>query len=166
MLRTALPRRLVLLVAALLALQPLCNAACAQTANPMTVSRAWARAMPPGASVGGVYLTLDNAGPADTLLRLDSPVAGHIEMHSMTMKQDVMQMRLLASVPVPAHGRVVFEPGTLHVMLEDLPRPLREGETFVVTLTFRHAPPVQATVAVLGLGAQGPPPAGRRGTPP
>jgi periplasmic copper chaperone A len=137
--------------------------AAAQSVNPVTVSRAWARAMPPGATVGAVYFTVSNAGAADTLLRLDSPVAGHIEMHSMTMQQDMMQMRLLSSVPVPAHGRVVFEPGNMHVMLLDLPRPLREGEHFVLTLTFRHAPAVQTTVAVLGIGAQDPPAAGRDG---
>jgi len=156
-----LPARLSLVLVALLALH---GPATAQTAAPMTVSRAWARAMPPGAAVGAVYFTLDNAGPADTLLRLDSPVAGHIEMHSMTVRQDVMQMRLLPAVPVPAHGRVVFEPGDMHVMLLDLPRPLQEGEHFALTLNFQHGPAVQTTVVVLGLGAAGPPPAGHDGT--
>ncbi len=46
-----------------------------------------------------------------------------------------MTMQEVASIEVPAGGSVVFEPGSYHVMLLELPDPLETGEEFDVTLT-------------------------------
>jgi copper(I)-binding protein len=41
-------------------------------------------------------------------------------------------------------------------MLLDLARPLREGQSFPLTLSFDHAGPRQVTVAIEKAGAMGP----------
>ena len=67
-----------------------------------------------------------------------------------------MTMRPAGVLDVPAGERVVFEPGGLHLMLMGLAAPLREGETFPLTLRFEDGAPVTVTVPVLGIGAKGP----------
>jgi len=123
-----------------------------QQAASLTVSQAWARATPPGARVGGAYFTIVNGGPADTLMRLETPVAAKSEMHVTTMEHGTMSMRELQAVPVPAQGQVQFRPGGMHAMLLDLKGPLKEGQHFPLTLVFQHAGAVTVDVTVKGLG--------------
>jgi len=124
----------------------------------VTVTRAWSRATPPGATVGVAYFEIVNSGAGDELTGIDSPAAQRVEMHSTTMNGGLMQMRQTDSVAVPAHGRVAFEPQGLHAMLIALRKPLKEGDRLALTLTFRHAGKVDVTAVVQGLGAETAPP--------
>jgi len=128
-----------------------------QTTPGLSVVQAWARGTPPGIMIGGVYFTINNSGVADTLLGVESPVCDHADLHVMSMNAGMMQMRPLKNVPVPAHGQVRFEPEHMHVMLNDLHRPLREGEEFPMTLIFQRAGRVSTNVHVIGIGAEAPP---------
>jgi len=130
--------------------------AIAPTIAKLTVVQAWARATPPGITIGGAYFTINNSGDADTLLGIESPVCDHADLHLMSMNAGMMQMRPLKSAPVPAHSQVRFEPEHMHVMLNDLHRPLREGEEFPMTLTFQRAGRVSTNVHVIGIGAEAP----------
>jgi copper(I)-binding protein len=47
----------------------------------------------------------------------------------------------------------------MHIMLVGLKAPLREGQSFALTLTFAKAGPQTVTVMVGKVGAMGPPPA-------
>ena len=125
-----------------------------QHGGSLSILQSWARASPPGATVGGAFLTISNPGAQDTLLRIESPVASSVEMHQTSMKDGLMQMRQVETVPVPAHGRVQFDPGGLHVMLLGLKRPLVEGQHFPMTLVFQNAGSVKVDVIVKGLGAE------------
>ena len=135
----------------LAALIPL--AALALSPAPLTVTQPWARATAPGATVGVVYFEIVNAGAADTLLSVESPVAGHTEMHDSSMKDGTMQMRPVKSLNIPANGRVRFASGGLHVMLVDLKQPLTEGQKFPLQLVFRVAGTINQEVRVKAIGA-------------
>lgn len=124
-----------------------------QHAGSLTVTQPWARATPPGATTGAAYFELINAGGADILLRIESPVAREVEMHLSHMDGGIMQMRPMSSVNVPEHGRVRFAPEGLHVMLFDLRQPLRENQHFPMTLVFQRAGSVRVEALVLGIGA-------------
>ena len=119
----------------------------------LTITQPWSRATAPGASTGAAYFDIINAGPADTLLRIESPVAREVEMHMEYTDGGMMQMRPMQSVEVPQGDRVRFQPGGLHVMLIDLKRILVEGQRFPLTLVFQHAGSVRVEVLVQGLGA-------------
>jgi copper(I)-binding protein len=123
-----------------------------QHSSSLNIVQPWSRATAPGVSVGVAYFEIVNGGAADTLTGIESPVAAHVEMHSMTTVDGVMQMRQLSFVGVPAKGRLQFQPGGLHVMLIDLKQPLKEGDRFPLTLVFRHAGRVRVDVIVQGLG--------------
>jgi copper(I)-binding protein len=64
------------------------------------------------------------------------------------MSGSMMTMAPAGPVTIPAHGRVEFAPGGLHVMLMGVKRPLVDGHRQVMTLTFAHAGRVEASFAV------------------
>jgi copper(I)-binding protein len=117
-------------------------------AAPITVLQPWCRATPPGTAVGVAYFEIANAGAADELLSIISPVCKRVEMHATTHAGGMMHMEQQVSVPIPEHARVIFGPSGLHAMLLDLTSPLRTGDRVPLTLNFRHAGslPVVATV--------------------
>jgi copper(I)-binding protein len=108
-----------------------------------------ARATPPGARAATAYFTVENRGAeADRLIGVRSPVAAVAEMHTMSMDGNVMRMRSVRSVDIPARGKVAFAPGGLHVMLIDLKRPLAAGERIPLTLTFERGGALDVSVSV------------------
>ncbi|KQS72944.1 hypothetical protein ASG39_04255 [Rhizobium sp. Leaf371] len=109
-------------------------------AGALTLSGGTAKPMPPGAKVGGGGLTIVNAGPsADRLVSVESPAAGRVELHEMTMENDVMRMRKLDGIPVPAGQTVTLAGGGLHLMFIDVAKPFRQGDTIPLTLQFETA---------------------------
>ena len=118
--------------------------------------QAWARATPPGATVGGVYLTIDNPGASDRLLRVRTPASERAEIHETSVVDGQMRMREVDGLQIPAGGEVKFEPGGLHLMLVGLKQPLKEGEFVPLTLEFGRAGTLQVQARVEQLGAIAP----------
>jgi periplasmic copper chaperone A len=121
----------------------------------ITVEQPWARATPAGAKTGAVYMTLDNkSGTADRLTGASSDVADKLQIHEMKVENGVMKMREIAGgLPIPSGGSVVLKPGSYHVMLIGLKKPLTAGEKFPLTLTFEKAGNISVTVPVQAMGA-------------
>ena len=113
-------------------------------------SGGYARAMLPGARVGGGYLTLINHGTRpDRLVSASTDRAGSIEIHESTMNDGVMRMRELAGGVDLQPGEVVsMKPGGVHLMLRDVASPLREGERIVLRLRFETAGELQTELLV------------------
>ncbi|MGH6911066.1 MAG: copper chaperone PCu(A)C [Phenylobacterium sp.] len=130
-------------------------ASSAQAATPLTVSGAWSRPAVVG-TTGVGYLVVANGGKAaDTLVRVESPVAARVEMHSSSMAGGVMSMKREDRVPVPAGGQAAFAPGGYHLMLIGLTKTLKAGDKVPATLTFASGAKLHTAFAV-GTGA-GPP---------
>jgi copper(I)-binding protein len=121
----------------------------------ITVEQPWSRATPKGAMTGAVYMTLDNkSGTADRLTGASSDVADKLQIHEMKVENGIMQMREVPDgLPIPAGGSVVLKPGSYHVMLIGLKKPLTAGEKFPLTLTFEKAGNISVTVPVQAMGA-------------
>lgn len=120
----------------------------------LKIEHPWSRATAPGAKVAGAFMQIQNAGDADELLSAQSEVAGKVELHEMKMVDGVMQMKAIKAVALPAAAEVKLAPGGLHVMLIDLKRPLKQGETFPMVLTFAKAGTVKVDVQVEAMGAK------------
>ena len=118
------------------------------------IDHPFARATPPGARSGGVFLSVENKGDsADRLLRVSTPVAGTAELHQMVLDGGVMRMRAIAGLDVKPGARVVLQPGGYHVMLTDLKRPLHAGDSFPLTLGFEKAGSIEVNVMVESMSA-------------
>lgn len=113
------------------------------------VEQPYARATVPGQMAGGGYLQVQNTGKApDRLLAVSAGVAASVELHTMSMDGDVMRMRELDGIDVPAGQKVELKPGGLHIMFMGLKAPLKAGDTFPATLKFQKAGDVKVTVTV------------------
>jgi copper(I)-binding protein len=120
----------------------------------LRIDHPFARATPPGAKTGGVFLTVDNAGnTADRLVRASTPIATAVALHQMVLDNGVMRMRAVPSVEVIPGGRLELTPSGYHLMLLDLKQPLKAGERFPLTLTFEHGGTILISVGVEGMGA-------------
>jgi len=131
----------------------------AQTGGPaaITIENAWARATPGTIKTGGVYMTLvDHGASADRLIGVSTPVAGKAELHVMSEAKGIMTMRPVEALTVEPGKPVELKPGGYHVMLIDLKQPLKEGDSFPMSLTFEKAGIIQVTVTVEKPGAMGP----------
>ena len=125
-------------------------------AGDLAITEAWSRAAGQGRTGAG-YLTIGNRGAAaDRLLSASSPAARSVELHNHIREGDVMRMREVPAIEIPAGGSVTLRPGGLHLMLIGLTGPLRQGETVPVTLTFERAGAAQVNLAIQAAGARGP----------
>ena len=141
-------RRILLATALLLPLA-------ARAQDTITVEAPWTRAAGQGGQGAG-FVTIRNAGAADRLLSASTPAAGRTELHTMLRDGDIMRMRQVDAIAVPANGAVTLAPGGLHIMLIGLTRPLAVGESVPLTLVFERAGTVTLNLAVQPAGARAP----------
>ena len=98
----------------------------------------------PGMTTGAVYFRAikNNGTEPDRLLSALTPAAATVELHRMEMDGDVMRMRAVSAVELPANTEVRLRhrtPNGHHLMLLGLKAPLKDGDRFPVTLTFQRA---------------------------
>jgi hypothetical protein len=103
------------------------------------VGDAWARPTVQGQQGGGGFMTIIGGTAADRLVGARAAVAEHMELHTMVMDGNVMRMRQVPAIDVPAGGTVQLAPGGLHLMFMGLKQPLANGSTVPVTLRFEKA---------------------------
>ncbi|WDM57639.1 copper chaperone PCu(A)C [Pseudomonas sp. NEEL19] len=112
-----------------------------------TVSEAWVRASVPHQQSTGAFMTL-TASSDSKLVSVASPVAKTVQVHEMTMNGDVMGMREVKAVELPAGKAVTLDPNGLHVMLMGLNGQVKEGEKVPLSLTIEGAKGAKETVEV------------------
>lgn len=113
----------------------------------VTVSEAWVRGTVAQQKATGAFMTL-SAAQDSRLVAASSPVAGMVEVHEMSMANDVMRMRQLDSLALPAGKPVKLMPGGYHLMLMQLQRPLADGDKVPLTLEIEDAKHVRSKVTV------------------
>ena len=111
----------------------------------VTVKDAWVRTTVPGQKGTGAFMSLTSKSDL-RLVGASSAVAGVAEVHEMTMNGDVMQMRAVSGVDLPAGKAVALQPGGFHVMLLDLKTALPKNATVPLTLLFKDAKGIDSKV--------------------
>lgn len=111
------------------------------------VDDAWARATVKGQKSSGAFLSLTATTPLQ-LVGVSTPVAGVAEVHEMKMEGDIMKMRAVPVLDLPAGKKVELKSGGYHIMLMDLKAPLVKDSTLPVTLLFKDAKGVESRVEV------------------
>lgn len=116
----------------------------------LEVDEAWVGAVPPVAKTAAAYLIIDNGTDRPQRLeRVESPVAGRVELHRMRLQDELMTMERVQDLQIAPGQRLALAPGGTHIMLMQLARGPQAGEAVELTLHFAdHAPiKVMATVA-------------------
>ena len=121
--------------------------------GPIKIENAYTRATMPGQQVAGGFMKIENkSGPADQLVSVSSPISGEVQLHEMSMEGNVMKMRQVQGIAVPAGGAVELKPGGLHIMFINIKAPLTAGETVPVKLKFAKAGEVELKMPVNVMG--------------
>ena len=113
----------------------------------VTVKDPWVRATVPAQKATGAFMQITSAQDA-RLVEARSPVAGVVEVHEMVMEKEVMKMRAMKGLDLPAGKTVELKPGGHHVMLMDLKEQMKEGTTVPVTLVVESKDRKRSTVEV------------------
>jgi periplasmic copper chaperone A len=124
-----------------------CVHSMAQEAPEVSVTHAWVRATAEGQTGTGGFMTLTAKQPM-RLIGVASPAAGVGEVHEMKMEGNVMKMRALPGLDLPAGQAVELKSGGTHMMLMDLNQTLKYGTTVPVILTFADAQGKQSQLTV------------------
>ena len=99
----------------------------------VSISSPWARSTVPGQMGTGAFMTIVSK-EGGRLVGAASPVAGVVELHEMSMENNVMKMRPITGLDLPAGREIQLKPGGHHVMLLDLKRPLKAGDKVKIEL--------------------------------
>ena len=92
------------------------------------VKEPWVRGTVAQQTATGMFAQITSA-TGGRLVSVSSPLAGVVEIHEMSMDGNVMKMRAVPALELPAGKTVELKPGGYHVMLMDLKQPLKAGET-------------------------------------
>ena len=118
-------------------------------AGELSVTSAWSRATPPGASMGVVYFQIENGGTrSDRLLKLKTSIAASASVHRTEIVDDIARMREVAVLHVAPGEKIEFAPGGYHVMLMGLKKPLVAGQKLELELLFEVAGPRRVVVPI------------------
>jgi copper(I)-binding protein len=109
-------------------------AACA--AAQVSVNEPWIRATVPAAQATGAFMELVSKQDA-RLVEVRSPAAGIVEIHQMSMQGDRMMMAAVEGIDLPAGKPVALASGGYHIMMMDLKRQMKAGETVPMTLVIQ-----------------------------
>jgi hypothetical protein len=110
-----------------------------------------ARSTVPAQKMSGGFLKIENDGTsADKLIAASSSVSKSMELHTMIMDNNVMRMREVKSIDLPAKSKVELRPGGLHLMFIDLNKQLKAGDIIPVKLKFEKAGEVEVKFQVMG----------------
>ena len=118
---------------------------------------AFLRATPARVSAGYVYIS-NPTNQADILLRASFSAVGRVELHTITTNAaGVVQMQPTKGIKIGANCTTALRTGGLHMMLYDLRRPLKVGDTVKARLEFAKAGKKTVIFAVQPLTYEGAP---------
>ena len=121
-----------------------------EEAAAIRVSEAW---VAPGPGNAALYLTIDNDGGVDRLTAIDGKDYGAVTLHQSSSEGGVMRMRALpGGIAVAPHGQTRLAPMGFHGMIAKPARPLRAGDSAMLTLRFERQGEVEVTAPVRAPG--------------
>lgn len=111
------------------------------------VREAWIRTAPQGGN-SALYFVIHNYSADDELVGVSTEIADAAEMHESSMVDDVMQMRMVESVPLVSGEDAEFASGGLHVMLVGLKEEAKVGDMVDIVLHFKNSEDIRLQVPV------------------
>lgn len=116
----------------------------------VTIEAPWVRATVLQQKVTGGYMQITSDRDA-RLVEARSPLVDSIEIHEMKMEGDVMQMRAIDGLDLPAGKRVELKPNGYHLMLFKLKKIIKDGESVPLTLVVEDKDKKRSEVQVTAI---------------
>ena len=94
---------------------------------------------PTTAGVTVAYLQIRNNGAADQLVAAHTSVGGTVSLRApVTRGTQVMAMRNVTTIPIPAQSTVRLDPNSYHLLITGAAS-MPSGKAITLSLTFAHA---------------------------
>ena len=107
---------------------------------PIEIHNAFAKPSYGQTQVGAGFMEIHNlSDQPDRLIAVSAPMADATEIHTNEMDGDIMRMRRIDGLDIPASGSAALTPGNKHLMFFRMKQPLKAGMIFPVRLQFQHA---------------------------
>jgi copper(I)-binding protein len=120
---------------------------CAAAHAQVSVDKPWVRTTVPQQTTTGAFMTITSA-QGGKLVAASSPIAASVEVHEMKMDGDMMKMRAVDALPLPAGKPVELKAGAYHMMLMGLKAPVKFGDVVPIRLVIEDAKGKRQTVDV------------------
>ncbi|MGF1733910.1 copper chaperone PCu(A)C [Photobacterium satsumensis] len=118
-------------------------------AGDLHIDHPWSKQVPPTSQVAAAFFNVMNhSDSSDELISASSPIAEKTELHAHMHEDGMMKMREVEKIDIPAHDSQALKPGGYHIMLFNLKEVPQLGDSFPVTLNFKHAGAVEVEVKV------------------
>lgn len=126
-------------------------------AQEIMVKDAWVRGVPHSAKTTAAFMSIQNTGADETVLTsANCEVAEVVQIHTMEQVGEVMKMKQIHELRIPANGQTALAPKGYHIMLMGLIRPINEGETIPLRLNFADGLSVAVDAVVKKWGPMAP----------
>ena len=123
---------------AVLMLIPLLMISNCQRNDPIQITDAWIRAVPPSRDVTGAFMVIENLSPQDNaLIAVETVLADTVEIHEMVYVDEMMKMQPVPEITIPGGGKAELKPGGYHMMLFGMKKQPAEGDSVFFTLYFK-----------------------------
>jgi len=107
------------------------------TSSGIEVKDAWIRAMPPTGKSTAAFMVIENSNAHEMVLKSAAcDIADLVQIHTMEQDGEIMKMKEIPELSIPANGQRVLAPKGFHIMLIGLLRPIKEDEIIPITLDF------------------------------
>lgn len=118
-------------------------------AGDLHIDHPWSKQVPPTSQVAAAFFNIMNhSNNSDELISASSPIAGKTELHAHMHEDGMMKMREVEKIDIPANDSQALKPGGYHIMFFNLKEVPQLGESFPLTLNFKHAGTVKVEVKV------------------
>lgn len=116
----------------------------------VTVSEPWVRATVAQQKATGAFMQI-TAPKAMRLVEVRSAVAGVAEIHEMSMSDNMMRMRQVKELALPAGKAVELKPGGYHVMLLNLKGQVKAGDKVPLSLVLEGEDKKREIIEVMAI---------------
>ena len=119
--------------------------------NGLLISDIWIKPTIGNHKMTSGYLTIENTNNIDErLVSLTSEISKKTQLHDMVVRNDIMIMKhLLDGVVIKANSKVIFRPGSYHIMFMKLKKPIIVMNKYQVTLRFKNSGYIMIEMPVL-----------------
>jgi periplasmic copper chaperone A len=127
---------MIMLVAAVLAVIPGSGTGCSSPPPQITIEGPYAELSPLFIGSGSFYMTIRNAGGRDKLIGVAASLPRTvIELHDV---RDNRMVRI-EEIPIPTRDTVELRPGSLHIMIYNMPKTIQKGSELALTFRFERS---------------------------
>ena len=103
-----------------------------------------------GQKVAAAYVSIFNQSDNDVIIeKVTSNISDVAEIHDTVLEGEIIKMKKVESLNIPARSEFYFQPGSTHIMLMGLNQELKDGKTFNLNFIFKNQEKVNVKIMVL-----------------